>query len=164
MISILPLVSALPRGKQKTADAGQGTIMSPKKLVTRENENPDPVEKQWDPGFVLSLSANFTVVTAPRAAHSLKFENDIDAISGTAGHRCHSYSIMGLCYSLYMVVAHVSKELYIYPKNREYRVIKKPEEHESHMNTLRPSGKRISACTPSGRKTSAFNSPAVFFR
>jgi hypothetical protein len=51
LISILPSVSALSRRKQKTADAGQETIMSPEKLVTRENENPDPVEKQWDPGF-----------------------------------------------------------------------------------------------------------------
>ena len=67
--------------------------MSPEKLITREKENPDPVEKQWNPGFVLLLSANFIVVTAHWAAHSLKFENDADESSRTAGRQPHSHSI-----------------------------------------------------------------------
>ena len=52
-------------------------------LVTRQKENPESVEKM-DSGFLTSLSANFIVVTAHRADHSLKFENEIDNFSAKA--------------------------------------------------------------------------------
>ena len=38
----------------------------------------------------MSLSANFIVVTAHWAAHSLKFENDADETSATGGRQRHS--------------------------------------------------------------------------
>ena len=59
------------------------------KPASEQNENPDTFEKQGGPGFCCFLTANFIVVTAHRADHSLKFENDADETSRTAGRQLY---------------------------------------------------------------------------
>ena len=49
------------------------------------------------------LFANFIVATPHCGARSLKFENEIDEISATGGHRFHSHSMQSNDFSLISV-------------------------------------------------------------